>query len=283
MSEPPPEKKVDLEQALAQMLTSHTAFMNEAKVNMQHQDTQLNNQAAQLRNLEVQMGQMANILTKRQQGSLLSNSEVNSRREGNENVKAVTLRSGKELAISGQPSVIGEVETEEVIQTSHNDKKKREQPQEKKFVGEETEAKDHPIMIEPIAPILYPQRLKKNKLDKQFTKFMEVFQKLHINIPSANALEQMPSYVKFMKDVLSKKRRLSYFETVNLTEECSAILQRKLPQKLFDPGSFTSLCTIRNAIFERPLCDLGASINIMPLSIFRCLRLGEARPTTVTL
>ena len=67
--------------------------------------------------------------------------------------------------------MIGEVETEEVIQTSQNDKTEREQPQEKNFEGEETEAKDH----QPIAPIPYPQRLKKNKLDKQFTKFMEVF------------------------------------------------------------------------------------------------------------
>ena len=86
VSEPPPEKKVDLEQALAQMLTSHTAFMNETKANMQQQATQLNNQAAQLRNLEVQMGQMANLLTERQPGSLPSNSEVNPRRDGSEHV-----------------------------------------------------------------------------------------------------------------------------------------------------------------------------------------------------
>ena len=127
-------------------------------------------------------------------------------------------------AIQGQPPVIGEVETKEVIHTSQNDNTEREQPQEKKFGEEETKAKDH----QPIAPIPYPQRLKKNKLDKQFTKFMEVFKKLHINIPFANALEQMPSYVKFMKDIFSYKRRLSDFETVNLTEECSAILQWKL-------------------------------------------------------
>ena len=125
--------------------------------------------------------------------------------------------------------MIEKVETEEVIQTSQNDKTEREQLQEKKFVGEETEAKDHRITIETIAPIPYPQRLKKNKRDKQFTKCMEVFKKLHINIPLADALEQMPSYVKFMKDILSKKRRLLDFETVNLIEECSAILQRKLP------------------------------------------------------
>ena len=112
---------------------------------------------------------------------------------------------------------------------------------------------------------------------------MEVFKKLHINIPFAAALEQMPSYIKFMKDILSEKRRLSEFETVNLTEECSAILKRKLPQKLKDQGSFTIPCKIGNSIFERDLCDLGASINLMPLSIFRRLGLGEAIPTTVTL
>ena len=179
--------------------------------------------------------------------------------------------------------MIGEVEIEEVVQTCQNDKTKREQPQEKKYVEEETEAKDRPATIETIASIPYPQRLKKNKLDKQFTKFMEVFKKLHINIPFVDALEQMPSYVKFMKNILSKKRRLSDFKTVNLTEECNAILHRKLPQKLKDPSSFTIPCTIGNSIFERALCDLGASINLMPLSIFRRLGLGEARPTTVKL
>ena len=115
-SEPPLEKKVDLEQALAQMLTSQSAFMNETKANMQQQATQLNNQAAQVRNLEVQMGQMANLLTERQPGSLPCNSEVNPRRDGNEHVKAVMLRSGKELEAKGQSPVIEEVETEKVIQ-----------------------------------------------------------------------------------------------------------------------------------------------------------------------
>ena len=101
MGEPPSEKKVNLEQALAQMFTSHTAFMNKTKANMKNKATQLNNQVAQLRNLEVQMGQMANILTKRQQGSLPSNSEKNPRGEGKEHVKAITLRIGRELATRG--------------------------------------------------------------------------------------------------------------------------------------------------------------------------------------
>ncbi|XP_062085655.1 uncharacterized protein LOC133791755 [Humulus lupulus] len=86
-----------------------------------------------------------------------------------------------------------------------------------------------------------------------------------------------------MKEILSKKRRLEDFEIVALTEECSAILQRKLPQKLQDPGSFTIPCTIGKFECKHALCDLGASINHMPLSVFRKLGLGEAKPTTITL
>ena len=120
-------------------------------------------------------------------------------------------------------------------------------------------------------------------MDKQFGRFMDIFKKLHINIPFAKALEQMSGYVKFMKDVLPKKRKLGDYETITLSEECSAILQKKLPPKLKDTGSFTIPCAIGNAVFERALCDLGASINIMPWSIFKKLKLGEVRPTTITL
>ena len=84
---------------------------------------------------------------------------------------------------------------------------------------------DNPLVIKPKLPS--PQRFHKKKLDDQFSKFLEIFKKIHINIPFADALEQMPNYVKFMKDVMSKKRRLEDYETVKLTEECSAIIQRK--------------------------------------------------------
>ncbi|XP_062089606.1 uncharacterized protein LOC133796140 [Humulus lupulus] len=101
-----------------------------------------------------------------------------------------------------------------------------------------------PVSVEHHVRIPYPQRLRKHNLDKQFAKFLEVFKNLHINIPFVEALEQMPSYVKFMKEILSNKRKMGDYETIALTEECSAILQRKLPQKLRDPGSFTIPCTI---------------------------------------
>ena len=97
------------------------------------------------------------------------------------------------------------------------------------------------------------------------------------------ALKQMPSYVKFMKDILSKKRRLGEFEIVALTEYSSAIFQNKIPSKLKDPGSFTIPCAVGNNYFGKALCDLGASINLMPMSVFKKLGIREARPTTVTL
>ena len=112
---------------------------------------------------------------------------------------------------------------------------------------------------------------------------MEVFKKLQINIPFAEALEQMPSYAKFMKGILSRKKKLEDFETVALTEECSAVLQRKLSPKLKDPGSFTIPCTIGNTTFNKCLCDLGASVNLMPLSVYTELGLPAPRPTNISL
>ena len=73
-------------------------------------------------------------------------------------------------------------------------------------------------------PVPFSQRLKQSKDDKNFLKFLEVFKKLHINIPFTEVLAQMPSYAKFLKDILSKKRRLEDHETVMLIEECSTII-----------------------------------------------------------
>ena len=73
------------------------------------------------------------------------------------------------------------------------------------------------------------------------------------------------------------------YETIALTKECSAILQKKLPPKLKDLGSFAIPFSIGNSIAGKALCDLGARINLMPLSIFKRLKLGEAKLTTISL
>ncbi|XVF74262.1 hypothetical protein PTKIN_Ptkin13bG0095900 [Pterospermum kingtungense] len=93
----------------------------------------------------------------------------------------------------------------------------------------------------------------------------------------------MPNYVRFMNKVLSKNQRFEDFETINLVEECSTILQRKLARKLKDLGSFTILYEIEGSKVGKALYDLGESINLMPLSIFESLGLGEVKQTTIML
>ena len=93
----------------------------------------------------------------------------------------------------------------------------------------------------------------------------------------------MPKYAKFMKDILRNKKKLEDYETVMLNEECSAIMLNKLSPKLKDPGSFSIPYKIGNCQFEKALCDLETSINLMPLSVFRKLGLGEATPMMVSL
>ncbi|XP_016700120.1 uncharacterized protein [Gossypium hirsutum] len=86
-----------------------------------------------------------------------------------------------------------------------------------------------------------------------------------------------------MKDLLSKKKKLTDIEIIALTEGCSAMLTNKLPPKLKDPGNFTMPCSIGNHYLGKPLCDLGASISLMPLSTFKNLEIGHMKSTTVTL
>ncbi|XP_015945060.1 uncharacterized protein LOC107470187 [Arachis duranensis] len=129
----------------------------------------------------------------------------------------------------------------------------------------------------------YSQRLKGENKEKQYSKFLEIFKTLHINIPFIEALEQIPLYAKFMKELLTKKRSLKEGKTVVMTRECSAIIQRGLPRKKKDPGSFHIPCTIGDMMIERVFCDLGASINMMPLSLMKKLQIHELKPTKIVL
>ena len=126
----------------------------------------------------------------------------------------------------------------------------------------------------------FPQRLQREKMEEQFSKFLDMFKKIEINIPFVKALAQIPNYEKFLKD--SKKRR--FVEgVVSLIATCSAVIQKNLPLKMQDPVNFTIPCTIGNFEFGKALCDLGASVNLIPLSIVKRLSLGELTPTTMTL
>jgi len=92
----------------------------------------------------------------------------------------------------------------------------------------------------------------------------------------------MPSYAKFLKELLSNKKKLKEHETVALTEECSVVIQNKLPAKLKDCRSFSIPFLLGNVSINRALCDLGSNVSFIPLSLCEKLELGEMRPTTIS-
>ena len=93
----------------------------------------------------------------------------------------------------------------------------------------------------------------------------------------------MPNYAKFLKDILSKKKKIVDEGIVSLTATYSVVIQKSLPAKMKDPGSFTIPCSIGKYEFKEALCDSGANINLMPLSVVQRLSLGELTPTAITL
>ncbi|KAH9680785.1 hypothetical protein KPL71_026683 [Citrus sinensis] len=261
-----------------------------------------------LKNLENQIGQLAAALSNRPQGNLPSNTE-DPRRERKEHYKVINLRSGKDVH---SPVGVQKIRAEPTSIRKETQIEKESQSSTSQHTGESSQAavfteNDDPTPVdnEAIAPTQnmakekqsaqptaaqqfrhpppFPQRFQKQQQDKQFSKILGVLKQLHINIPFVEALEQMPNYAKKIKDILTKKRRLGEFETVALTQECSRMFQSKLPQKMKDPGSFTIPCSIGTKYSGKALCDLGANINLMPLSVFKQLGVGECRPTIVTL
>ena len=129
----------------------------------------------------------------------------------------------------------------------------------------------------------FPQRLQKSRIEEQFAKFLKTFQKLEISMTFTEVVTQMPLYAKFLKEILSKKRRFAEEGLVNLTGTYSAVIKKNLPKKMKDPEIFTIPCTIGGFEIKKALCDSSASINLVPLYVARKLSLGELTPTTITL
>ncbi|KAG8472697.1 hypothetical protein CXB51_034526 [Gossypium anomalum] len=231
---------------------------------MAKNDALIQSQAATLKNLENQMGQLATELHNRLQGTLSSNTK-NPRNLGKKHIKLVALRSGKIL----EPRLIDV---------------------EDKPVGKNQPAVEIPTPKE-------SESAKTNKVNPNLVNSNTLTSSLDVDLPSQKSYSIQPKalsppYLQRLTNVelcdvyegyTVQEERLSEFETVALTKECSAFLQNKLPLKLKDPGSFTIPCNIGESYCGKALCDLGASINLMPKSIFKKLGIGEVRPTTMTL
>ncbi|GJS86312.1 DNA-directed DNA polymerase [Tanacetum coccineum] len=197
-------------------------------------------------------------------------------------VKGVTTRGGKTMTQDAQNDDTS-VHTEEPQEVNHD----------KPVESDEALTNDQPqITSDPVAqpsnkiqmlPIPFPQRLRKEKEEAQQKKFLEKLKQLHINLPFIKALAQMPKYAKFLKGLLRNKARLEEACTITMNERCSAILLNKLPSKEKDLGSFTIPYDIGQLHINNALVDLGASISLIPYTMYEKLGLSEPKATRMSL
>ncbi|XP_050919679.1 uncharacterized protein LOC127137249 [Lathyrus oleraceus] len=224
------------------------------------------------------MGQIAQQLASisQAQGALPSATLTNPREHNT--VSAVTTRSGKSHEVLEETAEEKDQLIEMDLKIKENEAVREELVAPKQVVKQK--------VVEPKPVIKLPfltRNKKKGQHEKCFEKFLELFKKPEINILLLEELEQMPTYAKFMKDIISKRRTIGT-NLIILTETCSAILQgMKIPMKKKDRGAITIPCTIGDKSFKKALIDLGASVSLMPLSIYKKLGIGDVQDTRMTL
>ena len=132
-------------------------------------------------------------------------------------------------------------------------------------------------------PSPFPQELQKRKKSVNQTEILEVLRQVKVNIPFLDMIKQVPTYAKFLKDLCTVKRGFNVNKKAFLTKQVSAIIEFKTPVKYKDSGCPTISVNIGGTCVEKALLDLGASVNLLPFSMYKHLGLGELKPTTITL
>ncbi|GJU44351.1 reverse transcriptase domain-containing protein [Tanacetum coccineum] len=272
--------------SLLQELTNYIRI-NENKINSMQ--TQMNNLATSNQRLESMLGKFIKMNTASSLGMrfLPSNTIANPKGE----LKAITTRSGlvlDESSVPIPPPFINPEEDERVEETftdlEHDEFTIKVPPplvqkaKQRNFVIHQRDPR-HPN-------ILYPSRMNQEKQkemdDVQIYKFWKMFKQLHINISFSDALILIPKYQKMLKSLLSNKEKLIELANTPVSENCSTVILKKLPEKLGDPGKFLILCGF-NDLKCKALAGLGASINLMPLSVWKELGLPKLISTQITL
>ncbi|XP_021309105.1 uncharacterized protein LOC110432654 [Sorghum bicolor] len=195
-------------------------------------------------------------------------------KNNSENVKAVTTRGGNTTRDPPNPNADAGKDKEQQEITKKTQKDVRPE--------EEEMARKDPLGYTDTTYLPFPTRNRKQAVDQQFTRFVEMIEMIHVSIPLMDVLH-VPSYAKYIKDIINNKRPLPSTETIKLTEECSAAILNCLPEKRKDAGCPTITCSIETQRFDHALCDLGASISLMPKVVFDQLNFTQLKPTTMTL
>ncbi|GJU55116.1 reverse transcriptase domain-containing protein [Tanacetum coccineum] len=204
-------------------------------------------------------------------------------------LKAITTRSG--VSYDGPPILPPLSSSPKVVEREPEVTKDMMQPSTEKVQPPDVQPQA-PTFEPDIAPkpkpnLPYPSRLNNQKLrerdDHQMMKFLQIFRSLHFDLSFTDALLYMPKFASTFKNLLSNKEKLFELANTPVNENCSAVILKKLPEKLGDPGKFLILCNFPEIVECLALADLGASINLMPLSIWRKLSLLELTPTQMIL
>ncbi|CAN6567537.1 unnamed protein product [Malus baccata var. baccata] len=236
----------------------------------------MQNQAKEVNELKKQMGQMAEFFGQLCENGMLPSTTVVNPKGGFEFAKAITLRSGKEVRNKEDEKI--QLEKEE--NTYPTARVPSPMPQPSKTSHPSTSGKCVPNVVisnTNLPNVPFPRRFAQSKKEESEKDISDTFRKVQVNIPLLDAIKQVPRYAKFLKELCTTRKRISNKEVVKVSENVSAVLQRKLPPKCKDPGSFTIPCVIGNTRFEKCMLDLGASINVMPYSIYASMNLGELK------
>ncbi|KAB2595254.1 hypothetical protein D8674_017561 [Pyrus ussuriensis x Pyrus communis] len=240
----------------------------------------LQQHSAALTKMETQLGQIADALSQREVGKFPSQPVILQRNQ--EQAKAITtLKSGKVINNRVGNEVTNESDHVNAGVTQGENEKPNEEPSHAtpSFEAPNLHKAEKPYT----PPIPFPGRLAKSKQDKSFKEIFDILSKVNVNLPLLDVIRNMPAYGKFFKELNNYKRKYGPHEKVVVSENVSAVLQRKLPPKLKDPGSFSINITIGDKKVEKAMLDLGASINLMPYSVYLQLGLGELKATTISL
>ncbi|GJX19808.1 reverse transcriptase domain-containing protein [Tanacetum coccineum] len=130
--------------------------------------------------------------------------------------------------------------------------------------------------------IPYPQRLRKEKMEAQYGKILDMIRAVRINVPLVDVLARMAKYGKFLKELISNKHKIEQILATFLSDESSAMIQNKVLPKLGDPRSFLIPCNFNKTFSCNALANLGASINLMPYSLYVKLSLKTLKPTRIS-
>ncbi|GJU31720.1 reverse transcriptase domain-containing protein [Tanacetum coccineum] len=298
----PPVYQVQPYQAPAQQMqgVSKTDFENYVKAN----DAVLRNMQNQGQGLQNQMTNLTEMLSKfvnsntassSSSGSLPSNTVTNPK----EDLKGITTRSGiayqgPTISITSSPKVVErrtKVTKDKIFLTNNRITENVQPPvvlvEKQNPVSEPDVAPVSAPMPNPKPSIPYPLRRNDEKrrenADEQKQKFYKIFKDMSFKISFMDALTLMPKFASTLKALIRNKEKLSKMARTPLNEHCSAVILNKLPEKLSDPGRFLIPCKFPGMDECLALADLGASINLMPFSVWKKINLPNLTPVFMTL